>query len=143
VKTGQARVTFTPVLRKVRDLPNLTRGPFSFEEVGVGESNKILAVLPGESSESFDEAHLTPVSGYVAERDVNEACTRLVYLEPKSPPQLGRMVSTQVSVYLASMVALVLLFMLISTCARPLRQNKLSWPTCGWCSICALPSSSW
>jgi hypothetical protein len=53
------------------------------------------------------------VSGYVAERDVNEAFTRLVYLERKSPPQLGRMVSTQVSVYLASMVALVLLFMLI------------------------------
>ena len=53
------------------------------------------------------------VSGYVSERDMSEAFTRLVYLERKSPPKLGRMVSTQISTYLGSMIALIALFMLI------------------------------
>jgi len=53
------------------------------------------------------------VSGYVAERDINEAFTRLVYLERKAPPRLGRMVNTQVSTFLASMVALILVFLLV------------------------------
>ena len=53
------------------------------------------------------------VSGYVAERDVNEAFTRLVYLERKSPPSLGRMASTQVTTYMAMMVVLISVFMVV------------------------------
>lgn len=53
------------------------------------------------------------ISGYVAERDVNEAFTRMVYLERKTPPRLSRMVTTLVSTYFAMMVALICLFMLI------------------------------
>jgi MFS family permease len=45
------------------------------------------------------------VSGYFAERDVNEAFTRLVYLERKAPPDLSRI--------LVAMVALVSVFMLV------------------------------
>lgn len=53
------------------------------------------------------------LSGYAAERDMNEAFTRLVYLERRAPPKLSRMAGTHVSTYLVSTVLLLCLFMLV------------------------------
>ena len=53
------------------------------------------------------------ISGFVAERDMNEAFTREVYLKRKAAPKLDRMVGTLVTTFLVSTLALIALFLLI------------------------------
>lgn len=66
------------------------------------------------------------IAGYAAEKDVNESFTRLVYLEKKSPPPLNRMVSTQVSTYLGSMVGLIIVFMgVMYLCANTTSEQAI------------------